>query len=174
MIFIQYVINGLIIGGAYALIGIGLTLILGIMNVVNFAHGEMYMLGAYFLFTFFSKMGINFFLSMLLAILAVMGIGFIFEKGILKPLRGRSIDTVMLSMIGLSMFMQNIAMLIWTPVPESIKSPLPMTTYTLSGLYFLPQRILVIAAALLLVLLTHLLLKKTKVGKAMRATFQDL
>jgi branched-chain amino acid transport system permease protein len=174
MIFIQYVINGLIIGGAYALIGIGLTLVLGIMNVVNFAHGEMYMLGAYFLFTFFSKMGINFFLSMLLAILAVMGIGFIFEKGILKPLRGRSIDTVMLSMIGLSMFMQNIAMLIWTPVPESIKSPLPMTTYTLGGLYFLPQRILVIAAALLLVLLTHLLLKKTKVGKAMRATFQDL
>ena len=60
MIFIQYVINGLIIGGAYALIGIGLTLILGIMKVVNFAHGEMYMLGAYFLFTFFSKMGIQF------------------------------------------------------------------------------------------------------------------
>jgi len=72
MIFLQYVINGLIIGGAYALIGIGLTLIFGIMNVVNFAHGEMYMLGAYFLFTFFSKMGIPFFLSTILAIAAVM------------------------------------------------------------------------------------------------------
>ncbi len=174
MVFIQYVINGLIIGGAYALIGIGLTLVLGIMKVVNFAHGEMYMLGAYFLFTFFSKMGIPFLLSMALAILAVMAIGWVFEKGILKPLRRRSIDTVMLSMIGLSLFMQNIAMLIWTPVPESIQSPLPMTTYTLGGLYFLPQRILVICAALLLVLLTHLLLKRTKVGKAMRATFQDL
>jgi branched-chain amino acid transport system permease protein len=174
MLFIQYILNGLIIGGAYALIGIGLTLILGIMNVVNFAHGEMYMLGAYFLFTFFSKLGVNFFLSMLLAILAVMGIGFLFEKGILKPLRRRSIDTVMLSMIGLSLLMQNIAMLIWTPVPESIRSPLPMGTYTLGGLYFLPQRILVICVALLLVLLTHLLLRKTKVGKAMRATFQDL
>ena len=174
MLFIQYFLNGLIIGGAYALIGIGLTLILGIMNVVNFAHGEMYMLGAYFLFTFFSKMGVNFFLSILLAILAVMFIGFLFEKGILKPLRRRSIDTVMLSMIGLSMFMQNIAMLIWTPVPESIRSPLPMEAFTLGGLYFLPQRILVICVALLLVLLTHLLLRKTKVGKAMRATFQDL
>jgi branched-chain amino acid transport system permease protein len=174
MLFVQYILNGLIVGGAYALIGIGLTLILGVMNVVNFAHGEMYMLGAYFLFTFFSKMGVNFFLSVPLAILAVMGIGFLFEKGILKPLRGRSIDTVMLSMIGLSMFIQNIAMLIWTPVPESIKSPLPMETYTVVGLYFLPQRILVICAALLLVLLTHLLLKRTKVGKAMRATFQDL
>jgi branched-chain amino acid transport system permease protein len=174
MIFIQYVINGLIIGGAYALIGIGLTLILGIMKVVNFAHGEMYMLGAYFLFTFFSKLGIPFLLSMILAILAVMAVGFVFEKGILKPLRGRSMDTVMLSMIGLSMFMQNIAMLIWSPVPESIKSPLTMTTITLGGLYFLPQRILVICFAILLVLLTHLLLKQTKVGKAMRATFQDM
>ena len=174
MIFIQYVINGLIIGGAYALIGIGLTLILGIMKVVNFAHGEMYMLGAYFLFTFFSKLGIPFLLSMLLAILAVMAIGFVFEKGILKPLRGRSFDTVMLSMIGLSMFIQNIAQLVWSPVPESIKSPLTMTTFTLGGLYFLPQRILVICFDILLVLLTHLLLKQTKVGKAMRATFQDM
>jgi branched-subunit amino acid ABC-type transport system permease component len=87
MIFLQYVINGLIIGGAYALIGIGLTLIFGIMNVVNFAHGEMYMLGAYFLFTFFSKMGIPFFLSMTLAIAAVMGIGFIFEKGRCEKIR---------------------------------------------------------------------------------------
>ena len=173
MIFLQYVINGLIIGGAYALIGIGLTMIFGIMNVVNFAHGEMYMLGAYFLFTYFTKMGVNFYLSMPLAILSVMAVGFVYEKSILKPLRGRSIDTVMLAMIGLSMFIQNIAMLIWSPVPESIKSPFPMETYTLGGLYFLPQRIMVICIALLLVLMTHLLLKTTKVGKAMRATFQD-
>lgn len=174
MIFVQYVINGLTIGGAYALIGIGLTMVFGIMRVVNFAHGEMYMLGAYFLFTFFTKTGVNFYLSMLLAIAAVMGMGWVYEKSILKPLRRRSIETVMLSMIGFSLFIQNIAMLIWTPVPESITSPFPLTAYTLGGLYFLPQRIMVICVAILLVILTHLLLKKTKVGKAMRATFQDL
>jgi branched-chain amino acid transport system permease protein len=173
-VFLQYLINGLIIGGAYALIGIGLTLVLGIMKVVNFAHGEMYMLGAYFLFTFFAKMGMNFYLAMLLAILVVMLLGFVYERSILKPLRKRSIDTVMLSMIGFSLLIQNIAMLIWTPVPEAIKSPFPLTSYTLAGLYFLPQRIMVIVAALLLVILTHLLLKKTKIGKAMRATFQDI
>ena len=173
-VFVQYVINGLIIGGAYALIGIGLTLVLGIMNVVNFAHGEMYMLGAYFLFTFFTRMGVNFYLAMLLAIAAVMLIGFVYERSILKPLRRRSIDTVMLSMIGFSLLIQNVAMLIWTPVPEAIKSPFPLTAYTLAGLYFLPQRIMVICVAVLLVILTHLLLKKTKTGKAMRATFQDL
>jgi branched-chain amino acid transport system permease protein len=173
-VFLQYLINGLIIGGAYALIGIGLTLVLGIMNVVNFAHGEMYMLGAYFLFTFFTKMGVNFYLSMLLAIVAVMLLGYAYERSILKPLRSRSIETVMLSMIGFSLLIQNIAMLIWTPVPEAIKSPFPLTAYTLAGLYFLPQRIMVIVVAFLLVILTHLLLKRTKIGKAMRATFQDL
>ena len=174
VVFLQYLINGLIIGGAYALIGLGLTLVLGIMNVVNFAHGEMYMLGAYFLFTFFTKMGVNFYLAMLLAIVAVMLLGFAYERSILKPLRTRSIETVMLSMIGFSLLIQNIAMLIWTPVPEAIKSPFPLTAYTLAGLYFLPQRIMVIVVAFLLVILTHLLLKKTKIGKAMRATFQDL
>jgi branched-chain amino acid transport system permease protein len=173
-VFLQYLINGLIIGGAYALIGIGLTLVLGIMNVVNFAHGEMYMLGAYFLFTFFTKMGVNFYLAMFLAIAAVMLLGFAYERSILKPLRTRSIETVMLSMIGFSLLIQNIAMLIWTPVPEAIKSPFPLTSYTLAGLYFLPQRIMVIVVAFLLVILTHLLLKKTKIGKAMRATFQDI
>src|SRR5271157_574132 len=99
-VFLQYIINGLVVGGAYALIGIGLTLVLGIMKVVNFAHGEMYMLGAYFLFTFFTKMGVNFYLAMALAIASVMLLGFVYERAILKPLRRRSIDTVMLSMIG--------------------------------------------------------------------------
>jgi branched-chain amino acid transport system permease protein len=174
MLFLQFVFNGLIIGGAYAVIGIGLTLIFGIMNVVNFAHGEMYMLGAYFLFTFASVCGINFYLSMALAIGVIMIIGFICEKIILKPLRGRPIDTVMLAMIGLSMFFQNIAMLVWTPVPQSIKNPSAMPTLLVGDLYFLPQRILVIVIAFILMVLTHLLLKKTKVGKAVRATFLDI
>jgi branched-chain amino acid transport system permease protein len=173
MLFIQYVINGLIVGGAYALIGIGLTLILGIMNVVNFAHGEMYMLGAYFLYTFFSLIGINFYFSILLAIAAVMMIGFLCEKVILKPLRKRSVETVMLAMIGVSLLFQNLAMLSWTPVPQSIKSPFPPEAIIVGGLYFIPQRILVIVIAFLFVMLTHLLLKKTKLGKAMRATFLD-
>jgi branched-chain amino acid transport system permease protein len=173
MLFIQYVINGLIVGGAYALIGIGLTLILGIMNVVNFAHGEMYMLGAYFLYTFFSLMGINFYFSILLAIAAVMVIGFLCEKVILKPLRKRSVETVMLAMIGVSLLFQNLAMLSWTAVPQSIRSPFPPEAIIIGGLYFIPQRILVIVIAFLFVMLTHLLLKKTKLGKAMRATFLD-
>ncbi len=174
MLFLQFVINGLIIGGAYALIGIGLTLIFGIMNVVNFAHGEMYMIGAYFLFTSFTLLGFDFYLSMLLAIAATMIIGLICERLILRPIRGRPIDTVMLAMIGLSMLFQNLAMLVWSPVPQSIESPFSMPALQVGGLYFLPQRILVICIAFLFVFLTHLLLKKTKIGKALRATFMDI
>ncbi len=174
MLFVQYVINGLTIGGAYALIGIGLTLILGIMNVVNFAHGEFYMLGAYFLFTFFVLAKINFYLAMILAIASIMVVGFIFEKLILKPIRTKSIETVMLCMVGVSLFLQNVAMLIWSPIPEAIPSPFPPKGYMLGGLYFLPERILVICIALVLMILTHLLIKKTKIGKAMRATFLDI
>ena len=173
ILFLQFIINGLIIGGAYALIGIGLTLIFGIMNVVNFAHGEMYMLGAYFLFTFFSMLGINFYVSIVFAIAAVMVVGFVCEKLILRPLRGRSIETLMLAMIGLSLLFQNVAMLVWSPIPEAIESPSAMPALIIGGLYFLPQRILIVGIAFMLVILTHLLLKKTKMGKALRATFLD-
>jgi len=173
MLFLQFVINGLIIGGAYALIGVGLTLVLGIMNVVNFAHGEMYMLAGYFLYTCFSLLGINFFASMILSIIGVMIMGFICEKLILKPMRGRSIETVFLALLGVSLFLQNMVMLIWTPVPQAIKLPFPQQAFIFGGLYFIPQRIMVICIAFLLVFLTHLGLKKTKLGKAMRATFLD-
>jgi len=71
----QHVVNGLILGGGYALMGIGLTLIFGIMRVVNFAHGEFFMLGAFFLFTLFSLWGVNFFVASLLAVLGVGLVG---------------------------------------------------------------------------------------------------
>jgi len=173
MLFVQYVINGLIIGGAYALIGLGLTLILGIMNVVNFAHGEFYMLGAYLLFTFLVFLKLNFYFSIAASIASIMVIGLIFEKFILKPIRRKSIETVMLCTVGLSLLVQNSALLIWSPVPVAIQSPISLDPIVIGGLYFLPQRVMVIGIAFLLVLLTHLLLKKTKIGKAMRATFQD-
>ena len=86
---LQHILNGLIIGGGYALIGIGLTLILGIMNVVNFAHGELYMLGAYFVYSLSTLLGINFFLSVMTAAAGVAVIGLIIEKTILYPLRNR-------------------------------------------------------------------------------------
>jgi branched-subunit amino acid ABC-type transport system permease component len=70
---VQHIVNGLIVGGGYALMGIGLTLIFGIMRVVNFAHGEFFMMGAFFLFTLFSLWGLNFFLASLLSVIGLGG-----------------------------------------------------------------------------------------------------
>ena len=123
--FLQHVSNGLVIGGGYALIGIGLTMILGIMNVVNFAHGELYMLGAYFLFTLIRYFNLNFFVALIVSMLGVMAIGLLIEKSILRPLRDRSLDMALLATIGLSIFLQNLARFIWTPVPQMIQHPFP-------------------------------------------------
>lgn len=170
---LQHILNGLIIGGAYALIGIGLTLILGIMNVVNFAHGELYMLGAYVVYTMTVLLGVNFFIGVIVAIIAVAAIGLIIEKTILHPLRDRSPDMSLLALIGVSIFLQNAARFIWSPVPQSINHPFTSIAHVIGGVRITELRLFAAFLALVLIVATHYLVQKTRVGKAMRATFQD-
>lgn len=170
---LQHLLNGLIIGGGYALIGIGLTLILGIMNVVNFAHGELYMVGAYLVFSLSTLLGINFFASVALAAVAVAGIGLLIEKAILHPLRNRSADMSMLALIGISIFFQNLARFIWSPVPQTITHPFASTAMLIGPMRITSLRLFAAVVAIALIVITHMLVQKTRVGKAMRATFQD-
>src|SRR6476646_9821091 len=120
---VQHLVNGLVIGGGYALMGIGLTLIFGIMRVVNFAHGEFYMLGAFLLFSLFGSLGINFFLASAVAIVAVGLSGAVVERVILRPLREQPIEIPMLAMVALSVILQNAAILVWDPSPKTIRHP---------------------------------------------------
>ncbi|HZN51571.1 MAG TPA: branched-chain amino acid ABC transporter permease, partial [Methylomirabilota bacterium] len=122
---LQHLVNGLVLGGTYALLGIGLTLIFGLMNVVNFAHGEFYTLGAYVAFAGLALAGVNFFVALLMAIAAGAALGWLCEVTLLRPLRGESIDTTMLVMIGLWIAMQNGELLIWSGVAKSIPHPFP-------------------------------------------------
>ncbi len=170
---LQHILNGLIIGGAYALIGIGLTLILGIMNVVNFAHGELYMLGAYVVYTMTVLLGVNFFVGVIVAIIVVSVLGLIIEKTILHPLRDRSPDMSMLALIGVSIFLQNAARFIWSPVPQSIDHPFALMAHSLGPIRITELRLFAAFTALVLIVGTHYLVQKTRFGKAMRATFQD-
>ena len=98
---LQHLLNGLLLGATYSLLGIGLTLVFGLMNVVNFAHGEFYTLGAYAAFAALTVASVDFFLAIPLAIVVGAAAGAVCERGLLRPLRGQSIDTVMLVMIGL-------------------------------------------------------------------------
>ncbi len=170
---LQHLVNGLVLGGTYALLGIGLTLIFGLMNVVNFAHGEFYTLGAYAAFAAVALSGLPFIAALVGAVAAGAALGALTERVLLRPLRGQSIDTVMLVMIGLWIAMQNAELLVWGGVAKSIPHPFPTAPLTLGPLSIAPLRVFVLAAALTLILGAHLIVHRTRLGRAMRATFQD-
>ena len=107
-------VNALILGGTYALLGIGLTLIFGIMRVVNFTHGELYAFGAYMMYMWVMRAGMNFYLALALAVLLGIGLGALIELVLLRRLRGADIDTTMLVMIGAWIALQNLEQFTWS------------------------------------------------------------
>ena len=170
---LQHLVNGLVLGGTYALLGIGLTLIFGLMNVVNFAHGEFYTLGAYAAFATVALAGLPFPAALAVAIGAGVGLGALTERILLQPLRGESIDSVMLVMIGLWIAMQNAELLGWGGVAKSIPHPFPTAPLIVGPLSIAPLRVFVLGAALALIAAAYLIIHRTRLGQAMRATFQD-
>jgi branched-chain amino acid transport system permease protein len=169
----QHVANGLVIGGGYALMGIGLTLIFGIMRVVNFAHGEFYMLGAFLLLTLFSRVGVDFFVASLVAIVAVGVVGAIVERVVLRPLRNESIEIPMLAMVALSVILQNAAILVWDPSPKTIRHPFSPLPIVIGPIHVVAIRLFAGLTAIALIVAAHLFIRRSRLGKAMRATFQD-
>src|SRR5262250_810624 len=170
---LQHLLNGLVLGGTYALLGIGLTLIFGLMSVVNFAHGEFYTLGAYAAFATLALAGLPFFAALVVAIASGALLGAICERLLLRPLRGHSIDTIMLVMIGVWIAMQNAELLAWGGVARAIPHPFPTAPLTLGPVAIAPLRLFVLVLAAGLIAGSWLLIQKTKLGRAMRATFQD-
>ena len=163
----------LVLGGTYALLGIGLTLIFGIMNVVNFTHGVLYAFGAYVMFIVVQELGLNFFLALPVAIVVGWTLGAIIELTLLRPFRGSDIDTTMLVMIGAWIAMQSGMLWIWGGVAKSVATPCPEQPLVLGPVSVSWLRLFVLAAAALLIVVTYFLINRTKLGSAMRATFQD-
>ena len=163
----------MILGGTYALLGIGLTLIFGIMRVVNFTHGELYTFGAYMMFMFVMPLDINFFIALPLAVLLGIVLGGAIEIALLRPLRGADIDTTMLIMIGAWIALQNTEQLAWSGIAKSINSPFPAEPLVIGPVSVAWVRVFVFVIAIVLIVATYLLINRTKLGKAMRATFQD-
>jgi len=170
---LQHLLNGLLLGSTYALLGIGLTLVFGLMNVVNFAHGEFYTLGAYAAFAALAAARVDFFLAIPLAIAVGALGGAACERVLLRPLRGESIDTTMLVMIGLWIAMQNAELLAWGGVAKSVPTPFATQPLVLGPVSVAPLRVFVFAVSVVLIAGAHLVLTRTRLGRAMRATFQD-
>ena len=171
--FITHIFNGTIIGSAYGLMGVGLTLIFGLMNVVNFAHGELYMLGAFLVFTLATVLHVNYFLSIIVGMGGILILGAALERVTIKPIRNAPILMTALVTIGLSIFFKNTALLIWGGVPKKILSPFPSASLKIGFLYVTWPRIFTLVITILIIFLLHYLIKKTKLGKAMRATFEN-
>ena len=170
---LQHIVNALMLGGTYALLGIGLTLIFGIMKVVNFTHGELYAFGAYMMYALVMLLGVSFFVALPLAIALGVALGALLELALLRRLRGADIDTTMLVMIGAWIALQNAEQLAWTGVAKSIDSPFPAAPLVIGPVSVAWNRVFVLVVALLLIGVTYFLINKTKLGRAMRATFQD-
>lgn len=170
---LQHFVNGTVLGGTYALLGIGLTLIFGVMRVVNFTHGELYAFGAYMAYALVSLLRLDFYFSLLLAALLGVALGAVIELILLRPLRRADIDSVMLAMIGAALVLQNAAMWIWGGVAKMVPTPFDGTPLVLGPVSVLPLRLFVLLVACALLIGFWLLLERTRAGIAMRATFQD-
>ena len=153
------------LGGTYALLGIGLTLIFGIMRVVNFTHGELYAFGAYMMYALVMRTGVNFFVALALAILLGALLGAALEFVLLRRLRGADIDTTMLVMIGAWIALQNTEQLVWTGVAKSIDNPFPAAPLVIGAVSVGWNRVFVFVVALLLIGITYLSYKKQNSAK---------
>ncbi|WP_326535993.1 branched-chain amino acid ABC transporter permease [Pseudorhodoferax sp.] len=171
--FLQHLLNGLVLGATYALLGIGLTLIFGIMKVVNMAHGELYTLGAYVAFGFVSLLGLNYFGSVLMAAAVGLVAGAAIEWLLLRRRNLAAIDEVMLIMIGVMIVLQNAELLAWGGVAKAVPSPFSQEPIVFGAVSVSPIRLFVLVTALVLLVAFYLLIERSRLGLSMRATFQD-
>ena len=174
---IQLLLFGVVWGGLYALIALGLNLIFGVMKILNIAHGELLMLGAYLAFWLFTLWNISPLVSMPIAAVAMCVFGLIIQKALIDPLTARSRtpgdfeNATLIVFFGLLLILQNVALLFWTADYRSVSymaEPVSFGEFSVAA-----NRLLVLAVALFLSALMFLLMQHTMVGKAIRAVSQD-
>jgi branched-chain amino acid transport system permease protein len=169
---LQQIINGICEGSIYAIVAVGLSLIFGILEVVNFAHGEFYTLGGYI--TFLCVIGgLNYELSIVITCLSLAVFGAVCEKIFINPLIGKHWLTPIVATFGLSIIIQNILRIIFSPDVKKIPTLYAAVTMEFLGVRISYQRMIVIFVSIATFLLLHFFLYKTKIGKAIRAASQN-
>jgi branched-chain amino acid transport system permease protein len=172
-IFLQIMFWGLYAGCIYILLATGLNLIFGVMKIVNFAHGEFLMIGAYITATVFLLTGLNPYLILLVSMLALIGIGALVQRLCFRPILGTGkLNEIFLS-IGLIYIFQNGAAMIWGDAWQSVKSPYDGITVPVGPLSVPLDYIIIIAFTAAILIALYFFLKKTKTGMEMRATSQN-
>lgn len=171
--FLQQMVNGISLGSIYALIALGYTMVYGIIKLINFAHGDVYMIGAYigFAATTFAKLG--FFPALIIAMLASAALGILIEKVAYKPLRNSTKIAVLITAIGMSFLLEYVMMFFVGAEVRSYPKVLSDASFNLGNVVINMQQIYIVVTAIVLMIILQYIINKTKIGKAMRAVSAD-
>lgn len=175
MSFITYLINGISLGSVYAIIALGYTMVYGIAKMLNFAHGDVIMIGGYMVFMTVSSLGMHPLLGILIAMAVCTALGVTIEKVAYKPLRKASPLAVLITAIGVSYLLQNIALLIFGASPKSFQSVVTAPPLVLAGgkLQIPALTIVTVLVCIVIMICLTLFIKKSKAGRAMLAVSED-
>ena len=173
ILFFQQLVNGLMLGSTYSLVAIGYTLILGTLNLLHFAHGEVFMMGAFFglLMVLFWK--VNFYVAILGGMLGAALVGILVEVLAVRPIKKGQHLAPLISTIGVTIILQEAAHYFSGGEPLSFPETVTVTNFDLGGIRINSVQITIFAISVLLMFVLHLFVKNTKMGKAMRATAES-
>ena len=166
-------LNGLLVGGVYSLMAIGLTLIFGVMKVVNFAHGSLIMLGMYT--SYWSVMLLRFdpYLAILMSLAVLFIIGVCFQRFLINPILNAPEHNQLLLTLGVSLFMENLAVFLWSPDYRVLKTSYAEVNFYMGDVSISLVRLLAFVSAMVLAGILYLVLTRTDLGKAIRAASEE-
>ena len=177
-LLLQQLVNGITLGGVYALIAVGYTMVYGVIQLINFAHGEIYMLGGFLAYTLVAVLGMPFFPAFILTLLICALLGIILDFVAYRPLRKAPRLAALITAIGMSIFLQNMAMLVWgSQIKSYPRDILPLffseSAITFGDVSLSWLQLFILAITLTSMIILHLTIHKTRIGMAMRAISQD-
>lgn len=175
MTFLSFLISGISLGSIYAIIALGYTMVYGIAKMLNFAHGDVIMVGAYICFYATTRFELPAIVGVILAIIVCTVLGIVIERLAYKPLRAAPILAVLITAIGVSYFLQNAALLLWSSNPKVFTSVIPKGNISLFGGQLTIPYVTLVTIVVCIIIMIALVwfTSKTKMGKAMRACSED-
>ncbi len=168
----QQIVNGVVIGAVYALMALGMMIILGVLGVVNAAQGELYMAGAYIAFSAVAMLGIDYFSAIVVGMLGSAAVGIVVERLSVRPILSRP-SSILLSTLGISMMLKNLALLIWGPEPRELANPFPEDPIMIGPVILTYQKVFILVLVLAVVGGFALFLRRSRLGLALRALSRD-
>ena len=171
--FFQALISGLLSGGLFALVAVGLTMILGVLKIINFAHGEFLMLGMYMTYYLCTLLNMDPYLTLIVTIPLFFFIGMVIQRGLINPILDSPMEIQVLLTLGLFFFLQNLALLLFGPHLKSIQTDYGLYIISIGNVSFSSSRLIMFLFSIIFTIVLYIFIKKTDLGKAIRACSEE-